>query len=211
MAEELNVNPEAQADTEPSEKDEKATETTEVKPEEGNGEPEIKKGEPEAKEGEPEVPESYEFPEDLELTEEEKAEYNTLLKKHKATQEAANDVIELLKKQGKAIKEASINAWYDQVKKWGKEAENHEEYGGAKFEENLRSVITPVLNKFGDEQLIKELDQTGFGNNPRLLAFLYRVGKEIGIEAGFAEGKQGSGDEENILKTLYPTMFKDNK
>ena len=70
-------------------------------------------------------------------------------------------------------------------------------------------MIIPVLNKFGDEQLIQELDQTGFGNNPRLLAFLYRVGKEIGTEAKFVEGRPGVGDEDNILKTLYPTMFKD--
>lgn len=216
MAEELNVNTEAQSNTEPSVSGDKATEqkpvsgkaeTSEAKPAEDKS-VEQKPAEEKPK---PEIPESYEFPEDLGLTEEDKAKYTELLKKHGATQEAANDLIEHIKQQAKAVQEAGVKAWYDQVKKWGEEAEKHKEYGGPKFEENLKTVILPVLNKFGDEQLIQELDQTGFGNNPRLLAFLYRVGKEIGTEAKFVEGKQGSGDEENILKTLYPTMFKDKQ
>jgi len=214
MAEELNVNAEAQTNTEPSGEGEQAVEqkavSGEVKPAEAKP-AEIKPAEakPAEEKPKPEIPESYEFPEDLGLTEEDKAKYTELLKKHGATQEAANDLIEHIKQQAKAVQEAGVKAWYDQVKKWGEEAEKHKEYGGPKFEENLKTVILPVLNKFGDEQLIQELDQTGFGNNPRLLAFLYRVGKEIGVEAKFVEGRQGSGDEENILKTLYPTMFKD--
>ena len=214
MTEELNVNAEAQTNTEPSGEGEQAVEkkpvSGEVKPAEAKP-AEIKPAEakPAEEKPKPEIPESYEFPEDLGLTEEDKAKYTELLKKHGATQEAANDLIEHIKQQAKAVQEAGVKAWYDQVKKWGEEAEKHKEYGGPKFEENLKTVILPVLNKFGDEQLIQELDQTGFGNNPRLLAFLYRVGKEIGVEAKFVEGRQGSGDEENILKTLYPTMFKD--
>ena len=213
MTEELNVNAEAQTNTEPSGEGEQAVEQKTVS---GDAKPEsVEKSDSAEKPAEekpkPEVPESYEFPEDLKLTEEEKVKYTELLRKHGATQEAANDLIEHIKQQAKAIQEASVKAWYDQVKKWGEEAEKHEEYGGPKFEENLKTVIIPVLNKFGDEQLIQELDQTGFGNNPRLLAFLYRIGKEIGTEAKFVEGRPGVGDEDNILKTLYPTMFKDNQ
>lgn len=213
MTEELNVNAEAQTNTEPSGEGEKAVEQKSVS---GEAKPEsVEKSDSAEKPAEekpkPEVPESYQFPEDLKLTEEEKTKYTELLRKHGATQEAANDLIEHIKQQAKAIQEASVKAWYDQVKKWGEEAEKHEEYGGPKFEENLKTVIIPVLNKFGDEQLIQELDQTGFGNNPRLLAFLYRIGKEIGTEAKFVEGRPSAGDENNILKTLYPTMFKDNQ
>lgn len=215
MTEELNVNAEAQTNTEPSGEGEQAVEkkpvSGEVKPADKPDSAEKSAEEKPAEEKlKPEVPESYQFPEDLKLTEEEKTKYTELLRKHGATQEAANDLIEHIKQQAKAIQEASVKAWYDQVKKWGEEAEQHKEYGGPKFEENLKTVIIPVLNKFGDEQLIQELDQTGFGNNPRLLAFLYRIGKEIGTEAKFVEGRPGIGDEDNILKTLYPTMFKDN-
>ena len=213
MTEELNVNIEAQTNTEPSSEGEKAVEqksaSGEVKPEAAERPDSAEK--PAEEKPKPEVPESYQFPEDLKLTEEEKTKYTELLRKHGATQEAANDLIEHIKQQAKAIQEASVKAWYDQVKKWGEEAEQHKEYGGPKFEENLKTVIIPVLNRFGDEQLIQELDQTGFGNNPRLLAFLYRIGKEIGTEAKFVEGRPGAGDENNILKTLYPTMFKDNQ
>jgi hypothetical protein len=216
MAEELNVNTEEQSNTASSVSGDKATEqqsvsgkaaTSEAKP----AEEKSVEQKPAEEKPKPEIPESYEFPEDLGLTEDDKAKYTALLKKHGATQEAANDLIEHIKQQAKAVQEAGVKAWYDQVKKWGEEAEKHKEYGGPKFEENLKTVILPVLNKFGDEQLIQELDQTGFGNNPRLLAFLYRVGKEIGTEAKFVEGRPGASDEENILKTLYPTMFKDKQ
>lgn len=213
MTEELNVNAEAQTNTESSGEGEQAIEQ---KPSSGETEVTAEKSapaeeKPAEEKSKPEVPESYEFPEDIKLTEEEKTKYTELLRKHGATQEAANDLFEHIKEQAKAVQEASIKAWYDQVKKWGEEAEQHKEYGGPKFEENLKTVIIPVLNRFGDEQLIQELDQTGFGNNPRLLAFLYRIGKEIGTEAKFVEGRPGVGDEDNILKTLYPTMFKDNQ
>jgi len=211
MTEELNVNAEAQTNTEPSGEGEKAVEQKTVSGEAKSVDKPAVTEKPAEEKPKPEVPESYQFPEDLKLTEEEKTKYTELLRKHGATQEAANDLIEHIKQQAKAIQEASVKAWYDQVKKWGEEAEQHKEYGGPKFEENLKTVIIPVLNKFGDEQLIQELDQTGFGNNPRLLAFLYRIGKEIGTEAKFVEGRPGVGDEDNILKTLYPTMFKDNQ
>ena len=211
MTEELNVNAEAQTNTEPSGEGEQAVEKKPVSGEAKPAEKPDSAEKPAEEKPKPEVPESYQFPEDLKLTGEEKTKYTELLRKHGATQEAANDLFEHIKEQAKAVQEASIKAWYDQVKKWGEEAEKHEEYGGPKFEENLKTVIIPVLNKFGDEQLIQELDQTGFGNNPRLLAFLYRIGKEIGTEAKFVEGRPGVGDEDNILKTLYPTMFKDNQ
>ena len=98
MAEELNVNAEAQSNTEPSVSGEKAVEqkavSGEVKPAEAKP-AEIKPAEakPAEEKPKPEVPESYEFPEDLGLTEEDKAKYTELLKKHGATQEAANDLI----------------------------------------------------------------------------------------------------------------------
>jgi len=211
MTEELNANVEAQTNTESSSEGEKAVEQKTVSDEAKPADKPAVTEKPAEEKPKPEVPESYQFPEDLKLTEEEKVKYTELLRKHGATQEAANDLIEHIKQQAKAVQEASVKAWYDQVKKWGEEAEKHEEYGGPKFEENLKTVIIPVLNRFGDEQLIQELDQTGFGNNPRLLAFLYRVGKEIGTEAKFVEGRPSAGDENNILKTLYPTMFKDNQ
>jgi hypothetical protein len=158
-----------------------------------------------------EVPESYEFPEDLKISEEQKAEYSEILKKYKAPQSAVNDLVNHLRKQAEDVRNQHIQLWYDQVKKWGEEAQNHKEYGGVNFEKNLKSVISPTLRKFGNEELIEELDQSGFGNNPRLLAFIYRVGKEIGVEADFVEGKTGSDDQNDILKVLYPSMYKDKK
>lgn len=158
-----------------------------------------------------EVPESYEFPEDLKISEEQRAEYSELLKKYKAPQSAVNDLVNHLRKQAEDVRNQHIQLWYDQVKKWGEEAQNHKEYGGTDFEKNLKSVISPTLQKFGNEELIEELDKSGFGNNPRLLAFIYRVGKEIGVEADFVEGKTGSDDQSDILKVLYPSMYKDKK
>jgi hypothetical protein len=158
---------------------------------------------------EAEVPESYEFPEDLGLNDEEKGKYTELLKKHNASQEAANEVIEILKEQSVKMKEASVKAWYDQVKKWGDEAAKHEEYGGQDFQKNIDSVIMPVINKFGDPKLVEELDKTGFGNNPRLLGMFYKIGKELGIEAEFVEGKPGGlGETQSIAEIMYPTMYK---
>jgi len=160
----------------------------------------------------PEVPESYEFPEDLEMNDEQKEKYTELFKKHGASQEAVDEFTKEFKEQVQKLREASVQAWYDQVKKWGEEAEKDKEIGGSNFQKNIDSVIVPLVNKFGDQQLIDELDQTGFGNNPRLLKMFYRIGKELGIEAGFVEGKpSGVSDSKSIAEIMYPTMFNKDK
>jgi len=159
-------------------------------------------------EGEPEVPEEYQFPEGVELTDEQKKEYSELFKKYKAPQEAVNEVFNRMKEFGEQVREASMNAWYDQVKKWGDAAEKDKEYGGDNFEQNLRSVISPTLDRFGTPELVDALDKTGFGNYPELLRFIYRVGKEIGIEGDFVKGGQGGEEEQSLAYTLYPTMRK---
>lgn len=160
----------------------------------------------------PEVPETYEFPEDLGMSDEEKTKYSELFKKHKAPQEAVDDFVNEFKEQAKQVREASVKAWYDQVKKWGDEAAKNEEYGGQDFQKNVDSVIMPLVSKFGDPELVEELDKTGFGNNPRLLGMFYRIGKEIGIEADFVEGQPGGlSDTQSIADIMYPTMRKNKK
>lgn len=157
---------------------------------------------------ETEIPESYTFPDDLGMKDEDKAKYSELFKKHKASQEAVNDFVEKFKEQAKEIREAGVKVWYDQVKQWGEEAANDKEYGGANFQKNIDSVIMPVISKFGDPKLIDELDKTGFGNNPRLLGMLYKIGKELGVEAEFVEGKHvGEAGSRSVAEIMYPTMF----
>jgi len=177
-------------------------ESTETEPE-GESAPEIKAG--------PELtPVEYVFPEGMELADEDKAEIVGVLNKHKITQEGLAELTEVTKKQmEKAVKQtqdASIEAWTKQTKAWEEASSKDEEFGGAKFEENLKGPIKTALDKYGTQKMREDFDALGIGNYPELLRFLYRVGKDS-QESKFVTGSP-AGDGKTAAEKLYPSMPK---
>lgn len=76
------------------------------------------------------------------------------------------------------------------IETWNTELKADPEVGGAKFEASLRGA-EKVLAKFGDEQLRKDLEASGYGSHPGLFKMLARVSAAISEDVFEPAGNAG--------------------
>lgn len=81
------------------------------------------------------------------------------------------------------------------VEAWNAELKADPEIGGAKFEASLRGA-EKVLNKFGDEQLRKDLEASGYGSHPGLFRCLARIASAISEDTFEPAGGQSAGTKQ---------------
>lgn len=65
---------------------------------------------------------------------------------------------------------------------------------GAKFDPDM-GAVGKLLNDLGGEELAKEFDATGMGDNPRLMLALHKIVDRLGEPDGLEGGNRGSGGE----------------
>lgn len=97
--------------------------------------------------------------------------------------------------QGEAFSN-QLEAWYD-------ESKSDKEFGGDKFEESSKLAVQAV-DKFGTPELKELMNETGFGNNPEFIRFMYRVGKAI-QEDNPGNGGNGPTGSRDRVSVLYPS------
>jgi len=71
------------------------------------------------------------------------------------------------------------------------EATLRKEYGKA-FDGNLAGAKS-LIQKFGDQNLLQELEQSGMGNNPHVIRFLVKVAKQFGEDGNLRVGDTQTG------------------
>ena len=169
---------------------------------------ESKTGESEAPEG---APEKYEFNSKVtdapnELDPEVLTAFGDVAKELNLPQEAAQKVLDkvapvIQAKQAKALEVAKAD--------WVSNSQADEEFGGEKLNDNLEIAKT-ALDAFGNDALKSLLVETGFGNHPEIIRFMYREGKAISEDSyvGNSEGadysrNSGPKDFNAIANSLY--------
>jgi hypothetical protein len=92
---------------------------------------------------------------------------------------------------------------------WANESQTDEEFGGEALNENL-NVAKQALDAFGTDAFKSLLQETGFGNHPEIIRFMYRAGKAISEDSyvGNSEGadysrNSGPKDFNAIANSLY--------
>ena len=92
---------------------------------------------------------------------------------------------------------------------WASESQSDEEFGGEALNENL-NVAKQALDAFGTDAFKSLLQETGFGNHPEIIRFMYRAGKAISEDSyvGNSEGadysrNSGPKDFNAIANSLY--------
>jgi hypothetical protein len=91
----------------------------------------------------------------------------------------------------------------DLVRRWAEGARSDSELcAGEGFDSNVARACD-VVRRFGDADLRKTLDKTGMSNNPALIRFLVRVGREL---QKVPPPKPPISKEEAAMQALYPTM-----
>jgi hypothetical protein len=101
--------------------------------------------------------------------------------------------------------------WETQKQTWATESRADKEFGGDAFAANSALAIRAV-NTFGTPEFKAALNQFGLGNHPEMVRFMVKVGKAMS-EDTLGKGKLGGSEgepktEEQVQRTLYPTMFK---
>ena len=104
-------------------------------------------------------------------------------------------------RQAKVVEEAKIG--------WANDARSDEEFGGENLNANLE-IAKSSLKAFGTDALTNLLQESGLGNHPEVIRFMYRAGKAISEDAyvGNSEGAMGKGsgipkDFNGIANALY--------
>ena len=110
-------------------------------------------------------------------------------------QEAAQKVLDkvapvIQAKQAKAVEKVRAD--------WATESQSDEEFGGESLGANLE-VAKSSLNAFGTDALKSLLSESGLGNHPEIIRFMYRAGKAIS-EDGYVGNSQGANAKGGIPK-----------
>jgi len=155
--------------------------------EEGDG---TVKSEGEGKEAEKGAPEKYEFKshDGKEFDAGTLEAFSEIAKELNLTQEAAQKLLDrmgpTIETQQKGQLQAIHNGWVESSKV-------DKEFGGEKLAENL-ATAKKALDTFGSPELRALLEQSGLGNNPEVIRFMFRAGKAIS-EDSFVGRSTGAG------------------
>jgi hypothetical protein len=167
------------------------------------------------KEGVPDSPDGYkftfaeDFPKDL-VSEADIKQFASLAHELKLTGEEAAKIVNMETARAVAARKAFADGRIARQKQTRDELIN--EYK-EKADERLAQGFT-VVDKFGDPELKKELNETGMGDNPRLIKMLVKLGAfftEKGL-MGTASASAGAGaaaatgpDLKEVYKRSYAT------
>ena len=155
------------------------------------------------------APETYEFNRQVadapnELDPEVVTAFGEVAKDLNLPQEAAQKVLDkvapvIQARQAKAIEEVKVN--------WANDSQADQEFGGENFDSNL-TVAKSALDTFGNDALKSLLAETGFGNHPEIIRFMYRAGQAISEDSYVCNSECAKGnsipkDFNGIANALY--------
>ena len=156
------------------------------------------------------APETYEFntkitDESAELDPEVVTAFGEVAKELDLPQDAAQKVLDkvapvIQARQAKVLEQVKLD--------WANDSQADKEFGGENLTENL-NVAKQALNAFGSDSLKSLLHETGFGNHPEIIRFMYKAGKAISEDSyvGNSEGAMSQGadpkDFNSIANALY--------
>jgi hypothetical protein len=138
------------------------------------------------------APEKYEFkaPEGREFDAEVLNNFSEVAKELNLSQDAAQ---KLLDKMAPIVEQRQIQQIEQVRTQWADASKNDKEFGGEKLQENL-AVAKKALDQFGTPELRTLLNESGLGNHPDVIRFMYRAGKAIS-EDRYVGGDVGKGNK----------------
>lgn len=159
------------------------------------------------------VPDKYEFKVKDGLTLDETAieAVTPLLKELGLNQEQAQKLADFHQEQQAKVVPALMEKYAAQQQVWRSEAKADKEFGemagGKSFAENM-SLVAAGRDAFGDADFAKALKDSGMGNHPSVVRFLFKVGKAVSSGTVFTgstggRGAPGTGGEDAIGSRIF--------
>ncbi len=146
------------------------------------------------------APEKYEFNSKVadapnELDPEVLTAFGDVAKELNLPQEAAQKVLDkvapvIQARQAKVLEQTKVE--------WANQSKSDSEFGGESLNENL-DVAKASLDTFGTDALKSLLTESGLGNHPEVIRFMYRAGKAIS-EDSYVGNSEGAAGKSNVPK-----------
>ncbi len=149
---------------------------------------------------------AFSLPEGMEINKDLLEESSALARELDLSQEQAQKFIDLQTKDHQRAQDAQSTAWEDLNEGWVTQAQSDPEIGGTTLEfESKVAIGLKAVETFGNDKLRTALTETGAGNHPEMIRFMYRVGKAI-TEDTVDKAGQRSMTLPSVAKRLFPSM-----
>ena len=173
----------------------------EVKPE-SEGEQKEEEKEESKEDGSPEKYEDFAVPEGVELNPEMLDKFTVLAKELNLSQENAQKLMDLASDNMQGLMTQQQEQWSSIREGWLKDIKEDSEFGGDNFNETVTRAKRTLKN-YGSEQLVKFLDDSGYGDNSEVIKMLARVDKAMS-EDKIVEGKPKGYEGKSLAEIIYP-------
>lgn len=153
------------------------------------------------------VPEKYDFktPEGVTFDGELVGEFEGIAKELGLSQANAQKVTDIGAKMAQKFQSKQAEAMQQLSTEWVDAATTDKEFGGDKLTENL-AVAQKALTAFGTPELRGLLEQSGLGNNPEVIRFMYRAGMAISEDKLVTGGARSTSSGQSQAQRLFPNM-----
>lgn len=152
--------------------------------------------------GAPEKYEAFKLPDGMTISADVEKEFTTLARGLNLPQDKAQALIDLQVKAAQKSQEESVAQFEKMKSEWKAKTLK---FLGANKDQSL-AYAAKFLDKVGDKDLRKVLDESGLGNHPALVKAFIEAGKLIG-EDNFVEGNNAPS-EKSFAEILYPNHVK---
>jgi len=146
------------------------------------------------------------MPEGVTLDETIAAEAMPIFKEMGATQEQAQKLMDLAAKQVQAGSQKQTDTFNQLMDEWQTTSKNDKEFGGDKFDENVK-IAQNAVNKYGTPELKQLLEDHGVGNHPEVIRFMLHVGQTLKEDVPGSSGSALAGKTDRV-SLMYPTNDK---
>ena len=148
----------------------------------------------------------FELPGDMELDAATLEKAAPVFEELGLTKEQAQKLVSIQAESVQAAGQKQAEAFQNTMEEWKTQAQNDKEYGGDSFEENVK-IAQSAVNKLGTPELKKLLEDTGVGNHPEVVRFMYKVGKLTAEDVPGNESTVTSQAKDRV-SILYPNTKK---
>lgn len=136
------------------------------------------KSDVEEKVGAPETYEDFKFAENVKPNEGALEKFKEMAKNANLPQEKAQELVDLQLEVMQDFVDGQSAAWEDLRNSWVNVTKTDKEFGGANFKENLAIAKAP-LTEWATPEFTSMLNETGIGDHPEMVRFMYRLGKAM--------------------------------
>ncbi len=125
-----------------------------------------------------------------------------LFKEDGLSQEQSQKYVDLYSKMVQAGSQTQTDNFNQLMSDWRDQSKNDGEFGGDKFDENIK-VAQAAVNAYGTSELKQLLEDHGVGNHPEMVRFMVRVGRTLGEDVPGVTGTATSKAADHV-SILYP-------